>query len=720
MTVNLSALAGAGQQFFDNNGNPLSGGKLWSYQAGTTTPQATYTNVAGSVAHTNPIVLDSAGRVATGEIWVTAGANYKFVLMTSTNVTLATWDNITGINGTGIATTADLVSYSPDITSLLYPNTPLTVKDALDELSNPDNGSAYVGFKRSGGGIARTVDSKLTDTVCVFDFMTPAQIAAVKAGTSTEDLSAAIQAAVNTQKRVYLPGGTYKFNLIINNKTVIEGDGSTKTIVKPYNDAVAVMTYTYTAQQNPIFRFWDYHSEIKNIGFFSNSSRTGVGFTFGTTVPSNYTTNMEYANNVHFFGCYFEGFDKGVQFPFGNIGTEIYSCGFTNNKYGVYTIDNKFGGSMHAGCKYFYGGEFNSNDVAIYINNTNTDGFGAISLYGTIIEANKIGIYAYISPNVYVPMNLDSVWFEANGVYFGGTSTIDAWSGTTRSNQTVTNSSIVIDGSPTTGSIKFNIRSGLVPDYHLKASNTQLVCSDCRVESNAGYGGGPGLVDYPDSSYVKFENPYSLGGWWSGDAGAPLPFVTGIAKMDSPILNSGSRAFGRCFQTNARGSKVTNYGPSRAMSAPLTTAATTGSGSFGLTGTVVSDGRIYNQCNEFTRAAFGSGEYTRLDNPVSTITTSAGWYVFTIDFKIVSGAGVKLHVWDRSTVQLATGIMAPSTGKWYTASAIGYSTGGQTLYLDFSGMNGDVTWRVSAYQIHRFDTEMDAWNFIQSNVYAES
>ena len=113
MTVNLSALAGAGQQFFDNTGNVLSGGKLYSYEAGTTTPQATYTSANGATAHTNPIVLDSAGRVATGEIWLTAGENYKFVLKTSTDVTLVTWDNITGINGTGITTNASSVEYDP-------------------------------------------------------------------------------------------------------------------------------------------------------------------------------------------------------------------------------------------------------------------------------------------------------------------------------------------------------------------------------------------------------------------------------------------------------------------------------------------------------------------------------------------------------------------------------------------------------------------------------
>jgi hypothetical protein len=88
MSVNLSALAGAGQQFFDNNGVILSGGKLYSYVAGTTTPQATYTSASGSTPHTNPIILNSAGRVATGEIWLTAEVSILVDATTSTTVKL--------------------------------------------------------------------------------------------------------------------------------------------------------------------------------------------------------------------------------------------------------------------------------------------------------------------------------------------------------------------------------------------------------------------------------------------------------------------------------------------------------------------------------------------------------------------------------------------------------------------------------------------------------
>lgn len=101
-TVSLSIFGGVGAQFFDNNGNPLSGGKIYTYEAGTTTPLATYTSSTGNTAHTNPIVLDSGGRVPSGEIW-NALQLYKFVLKTSADVTIATYDNVgSSFNATAI------------------------------------------------------------------------------------------------------------------------------------------------------------------------------------------------------------------------------------------------------------------------------------------------------------------------------------------------------------------------------------------------------------------------------------------------------------------------------------------------------------------------------------------------------------------------------------------------------------------------------------------
>ena len=96
MAVFLSPVGGVAAQFFTNNGVPLTGGKLYTYAAGTTTPQTTYTSSSGATAHTNPIILDSAGRVPGGEIWLSAPL-YKFSLNTSADVLIATYDNVGGI-----------------------------------------------------------------------------------------------------------------------------------------------------------------------------------------------------------------------------------------------------------------------------------------------------------------------------------------------------------------------------------------------------------------------------------------------------------------------------------------------------------------------------------------------------------------------------------------------------------------------------------------------
>lgn len=209
MTVNLSMFAGAGAQLFDNNGAPLSGGKLYSYTAGTTTPQATYTTSAGNVAHANPIVLDSAGRVPSGgEIWLTNAVDYKFVVKTSADVTVATYDNVSG-NGSGV------------------------YDDVLARLAQSD-GSSLIGFIQSGtGAVARTVQSKLRDVVSVKDF------GAV--GDNVTDDSVAIQAAIDAVfaangGTVFFPNGQYRTSQTITLKyrVYLRGTGSR------YNERCAI------------------------------------------------------------------------------------------------------------------------------------------------------------------------------------------------------------------------------------------------------------------------------------------------------------------------------------------------------------------------------------------------------------------------------------------------------------------------------------------------
>jgi hypothetical protein len=102
----LLSPVGNGQQFFDNNGVPLSGGLIYTYQAGSSTPLATYTTSLGTTPNTNPIILDSSGRTP-NQVWMQTGYSYKFVIQTSAGITLQTLDNLYPIlqNATATAST---------------------------------------------------------------------------------------------------------------------------------------------------------------------------------------------------------------------------------------------------------------------------------------------------------------------------------------------------------------------------------------------------------------------------------------------------------------------------------------------------------------------------------------------------------------------------------------------------------------------------------------
>lgn len=77
-------------QFFDDSGSPLAGGYLYTYEAGTSTNKATYSDATGETANANPVVLDSAGRC---QLYLASGA-YKFVLKDSDGSTIWTEDNV--------------------------------------------------------------------------------------------------------------------------------------------------------------------------------------------------------------------------------------------------------------------------------------------------------------------------------------------------------------------------------------------------------------------------------------------------------------------------------------------------------------------------------------------------------------------------------------------------------------------------------------------------
>lgn len=103
-------------QCFDGSGNPLVGGKIYTYVAGTTTPLATYVDQAATATNTNPVILDSRGEAS---IWL-AVSSYKLKLTDANDVEIWTVDNIAPeyVSVQEEATAAQIASLSSDINTI--------------------------------------------------------------------------------------------------------------------------------------------------------------------------------------------------------------------------------------------------------------------------------------------------------------------------------------------------------------------------------------------------------------------------------------------------------------------------------------------------------------------------------------------------------------------------------------------------------------------------
>lgn len=329
MAVNLSPIGGVAAQFLDNSGNPLTGGKIFTYAAGTTTPQSTYTSANGATPHANPIILDAAGRVPGGEIWLTDGLQYKFLIKTSTDVQIGSYDNIIGINsnfvnytnsqeiqtataGQTVFTLTTMV-YQPGTNSLSVfvdgvnqygPGAMYAYQETSDTVVTFNSGlhvGAEVKFTTSSitssaagdaeqvsyippftGSVATNVELKLAQTVSVKDF------GAVGDG-ATDDTSA-IQAALNSGAgAVYFPEGTYPVSsaLTLPSNITLTGDGVGNTKLTVVGTGTNNIFYAVNRQNIKISDIWFYGNSQSNasgnglaVYFYQNSSATQIGGNF--------------------------------------------------------------------------------------------------------------------------------------------------------------------------------------------------------------------------------------------------------------------------------------------------------------------------------------------------------------------------------------------------------------------------------------------------------
>lgn len=360
MAVFLSPVGGAAAQFFDNDGVPLAGGLIYTYTAGTSTPAATYTTSSGLIQHSNPIILDAAGRVPTGEIWLSDALAYKFVIQDVNNVLIATYDNINGINSNFVAYTSQQEIQTATAGQTVFNLTTMQYQPATNNLSvfvdgvnqyGPGAQYAYeetdsdtvtfvtglhvgasVKFTTASpvasavvnaenvaytppfsGSVTTNVEAKLAQYVSVKDF------GAV--GDGVTDDATALQNAFNSGVSIYIPAGQYYVGttiLQLPENVSVFGSGAESVIIGEGADPVMTLIGTSgTHKENLILR--DLY--IKRVNGTYNNSRQLVEF--------------QYADYCYVQNVIFDGDDATSSYPgaligYSVTGMQISGCQFIN------------------------------------------------------------------------------------------------------------------------------------------------------------------------------------------------------------------------------------------------------------------------------------------------------------------------------------------------------------------------------------------------------
>lgn len=136
----------------DANGAPLNAGTVEIYLAGSSTPVASYSDQAGLIANTSPIVLNTLGLNSQGAVWLPGGVAYKLVIKNEFGLVQRTIDNVSGINDT----TVTVDQWIP------YPGPPTYISATSFSVVGDQTQSFQVGRRIKSVNTAGTVYSTIT------------------------------------------------------------------------------------------------------------------------------------------------------------------------------------------------------------------------------------------------------------------------------------------------------------------------------------------------------------------------------------------------------------------------------------------------------------------------------------------------------------------------------------------------------------------------------
>jgi hypothetical protein len=395
------------QQFFGPNGQPLSGGCLFTYAAGTTTPQATYTNSAGTIQNGNPIILNGGG-FAAYEIWLNQAQSYKFVLFSAggVNCTNGTqqWsaDNVTpAVIATQTNTFTAPQTFSGAVTS---------TNVAAGTVANknfPGDGVQYVstsGSDSNDGLSAGTAKSTLAGAIST---LTTGGTIYVGAGTFTMSSGVTVPVPIRIQCAV---GGTpsrggygtvFKYTATIGVAITFSMNPGDQTGAGIYDCAFIGpgSTTSTTAIQLGSATGHAVSVTVARVHIGDNTNGLSDGFGTGYALySSNGYINTILDPNCEYVGTCLVAYGEGTRVFGGDMansttsivangGSDVYAFGTSfDSDTGVYVNNN-------AGQFYCYGCHFENNSAALTSAGfIETQGSGNTAIYGgTFLDDSTSG-----------------------------------------------------------------------------------------------------------------------------------------------------------------------------------------------------------------------------------------------------------------------------------------------------------------------------------------
>lgn len=242
----MSRFGWGGDQWFDDKGKPLSRGKLYFYESGTGTAKATYSNSAMTIANSNPVVLDAAGRQS--DIFFEGAA--RLVIQSASGVQIDAPDPVYAITERTtnvVVVTGDSVVTVPDYDALLLIDSDedYTTCNMLG-FNAPGDGGGGVFYWDSTSGATANIGTVVQPTAEVGDgrwlrVYEPGRINVrwfgATGGGVLDDYAAIVAAtevAEELDSAVFFPAGTYiisEYIPMLDGMRLI-GEGSTKSVIK--------------------------------------------------------------------------------------------------------------------------------------------------------------------------------------------------------------------------------------------------------------------------------------------------------------------------------------------------------------------------------------------------------------------------------------------------------------------------------------------------------